>query len=60
MSVCTIFKAQASDPQLGVQRFLEWLAYHETVGVQVYIDTDHRRRCYTSKSISIHTNSMGQ
>jgi hypothetical protein len=36
LSVCTIFKAQASDPQLGVQRFLEWLAYHETVGVQVH------------------------
>lgn len=35
LSVCSIFKAQASDPQLGVQRFLEWIAYHETVGVQV-------------------------
>lgn len=43
LSVCTIFKAQASDPQLGVQRFLEWLAYHETVGVQVQIDIQHKK-----------------
>jgi hypothetical protein len=40
--MCTIFKVQSADPGLNERRFLEWLAYHESVGVDHFYLYDHR------------------